>query len=124
MQPPVNNMQPPVNNMQYPNNNMQYPNNNNSQQVSAMNGQFTIPSFASKGNGRDIPDIRAPDNVAEILSRIKNIQTSANINTTETQEENTSNNERLLSDATISTNDAMKKRGRKPSKPPLITINT
>jgi hypothetical protein len=89
-----------------------------------MNGQFTIPSFASKGNGRDIPDIRAPDNVAEILSRIKNIQTSANINTTETQEENTSNNERLLSDATISTNDAMKKRGRKPSKPPLITINT
>jgi len=124
MQPSVNNMQPSVNNMQPSVNNMQYPNNNNSQQVFAMNGQFTIPSFASKGNGRDIPDIRAPDNVAEILSRIKNIQASANINSTETQEENTSNNERLLSDATISTNDAMKKRGRKPSKPPLITVNT
>jgi len=123
MQPQSNNMQPQSNNMQ-PQSNIQYPINNNSHQVPAMNGQFTIPSIASKGNGRDIPDIRAPDNVAEILSRIKNIQASANINTTETQEENSSNNDRLLSDATISTSDPMKKRGRKPSKAPLITIKT
>lgn len=106
--------------------NQQYnnqPPQNYNQQVPAMNGQFTIPSIASKGNTRDIPDIRAPDNVAEILSRIKNIQTSANINTTETQEENSSNNDRLLSDATISTSDP-KKRGRKPAKAPLISIRT
>ena len=130
-QQPVNNMQQQFNNMQQqPVNNMQqqfniqHPIKNVSHQVPAMNGQFTIPSIASKGNGRDIPDIRAPDNVAEILSRIKNIQASANINTTETQEENSSNNDRLLSDATISTSDPMKKRGRKPAKAPLITIRT
>ncbi len=97
---------------------------NNQPFVSAMNGQFTIPPIASKGNSRDIPDIRAPDNVAEILSRIKNIQSSANINTTETQDENSSNNDRLLSDATLSSTDPIKKRGRKISKAPLINIKT
>ena len=120
-QPQFNMQQPQVNNQQ-PQFNMQQPQVNN--HVPAMNGQFTIPSIASKGNSRDIPDIRAPDNVAEILSRIKNIQASANINTTETQEENSSNNDRLLSDATISTSDPMKKRGRKPAKAPMINIRT
>ncbi len=124
IQQPQNNMQQPQYNIQQPQYNMQQPQYNMQQpQVPAMNGQFTIPSIASKGNSRDIPDIRAPDNVAEILSRIKNIQTSANINTTETQDENSSNNDRLLSDATISTSDP-KKRGRKPAKAPLITIRT
>jgi hypothetical protein len=70
---------------------------------------------------RDMPDIRAPENVQEILSRIKHIQqnnTSLN-NTTETQEESTIN-DRLVSDSTLSEN---KKRGRKPKKS-LISIDT
>ena len=45
----------------------------------------------NQGSSRNIPDIRAPENVAEILSRIKKIQAQSNINTTETQEENSSN---------------------------------
>jgi hypothetical protein len=70
---------------------------------------------------RDIPDIRAPENVQEILSRIKHIQQNNNSlnNTTETQEESTIN-DRLVSDSTLSEN---KKRGRKPKKS-LISINT
>ncbi len=125
----MNNQQqmPNMNNQQQMpnmNNQQQMSNMNNQQQMPNMNNQFTIPVMAPTGNSRDIPDIRAPDNVAEILSRIKNIQSKANINSTETQEENSSNNDRLLSDATISTSDPMKKRGRKPSKAPLITIRT
>ena len=80
------------------------------------------PTF-NKGNSRDIPEIRTPENVAEILSRIKNIQSQANINTTDTQEENSSNNDRLLSDVTLSTSDN-KKRCKKSVKKPLISINT
>lgn len=69
---------------------------------------------------RDIPDIRAPENVQDILSRIKHIQQNNNINnTSETQEESTIN-DRLISDSTLSEN---KKRGRKPKKS-LISINT
>ena len=69
---------------------------------------------------RDTPDIRAPENVQEILNRIKHIQQTSNSinNTTETQESII--NDRLVSDSTLSEN---KKRGRKPKKP-LISINT
>jgi hypothetical protein len=70
---------------------------------------------------RDVPEIRAPENVQEILSRIKHIQQNNNSlnNTTDTQEESTIN-DRLVSDSTFSEN---KKRGRKPKKT-LISINT
>jgi outer membrane lipopolysaccharide assembly protein LptE/RlpB len=72
-----------------------------------------------KSMSRDIPEIRAPENVNEILSRIKSIQ-QTQINTTETQEESTTNNDRLISDSTISD---PKKRGRKPKKP-ILSIAT
>ena len=69
---------------------------------------------------RNIPDIRAPENVQEILSRIKNIQQKNNINnTTDTQEESTINN-RLISDSTMSES----KKKNKKLKKPTITINT
>jgi hypothetical protein len=126
----VNNNQPLNNNNQQMNNNTQQMNNNTKQMnndqsynIQHPTTQFNIPQVISKGNSRDIPEIRAPENVAEILSRIKNIQSQANINTTETQEENSSNNDRLLSDVTLSASDP-KKRGRKPTKKPLISINT
>jgi hypothetical protein len=77
--------------------------------------QFTQNSSLS----RDMPDIRAPENVQEILSRIKHIQQNNSLNnTTETQEESTVN-DRLVSDSTLSE----KKRGRKPKKS-LISIDT
>ena len=68
-------------------------------------------------------EIRAPDNVQDILNRLKTYQQQANINsvnTTETQDENTSNNDRLLSDTTLSS-DAKKKR--KPTKKQGISIS-
>ncbi len=76
-----------------------------------------------RSNSRDIPDIRAPENVQEILNRIKNIQTQNGINTTETQEENSSHNDRLLSDVTMSAS-TQRKRASKAPKKPLISIAT
>jgi hypothetical protein len=109
MQPPTNEyMQPPTNQyMQPPTNQYMQPPTNQYMQPST--NQYMQPPI-NKGNSRDIPEIRAPENVAEILSRIKNIQSHANINTTETQEENSSRNDRLVSDVTISTSDPKKKK--------------
>ena len=77
-------------------------------------------SFNTQGSlSRNMPEIRAPDNVQEILSRIKKIQ-ATKTNSSETQEESTINNDRLVSESTFSDN---KKRGRKPKKP-VISINT
>jgi len=93
----------------------------NQQQVPSFNQQ-QVPSFTQKSSmSRDIPDIRAPENVQDILSRIKHIQQTNNSlnNTTETQDESTIN-DRLVSDSTFSEN---KKRGRKPKKS-LISIDT
>jgi len=75
------------------------------------------PFFNStSSNSRDIPEIRAPDNVKDILNRIKNIQEQGNINsinTSETQDESTSNNDRLLSDTTLSSNTRKKRAAKK-----------
>jgi len=80
----------------------------------------SIPQFRS--NTRDVPEIRAPENVQEILSRIQSInKNNTSINTTETQEESTTNNDRLVSDSTYSDN---KKRGKGKAKKPVISINT
>jgi len=122
-QPVNNNTQPVNNNTQPVNNNTQPVNNEKTYNIHQPTSQFNIPQVISKGNSRDIPEIRTPENVAEILSRIKNIQSQANINTSETQEENSSNNDRLLSDVTLSASDP-KKRGRKSTKKPIISINT
>jgi hypothetical protein len=85
------------------------------------NNQMQPQQFSNNSSmSRDIPDIRAPENVQEILSRIKHIQQNNNSlnNTTETQESTV--NDRLVSDSTFSEN---KKRGRKPKKS-LISIDT
>ena len=63
---------------------------------------------------RVIPDIRAPDQVKNILDRIHNIQPSSiKQSNTETQDETSSNNERLVSETTLSES---KKKGRKSKK--------
>jgi hypothetical protein len=73
-----------------------------------------------KSTSRDLPNMKSNENVQDILNRIKVIQN----NTTETQEETTSNNDRLISDSTIS--DINKKpvnRNKKPKKS-ILSINT
>jgi hypothetical protein len=84
-------------------------------------GPPSIPQFNGPSMTRDGPEIRAPSNVQDILNRIKHIQqkNEVNINTTETQDESTVN-DRLVSDSTFSES---KRRGRKPRKP-VISINT
>jgi hypothetical protein len=80
--------------------------------------QPQIPQFNGATRNTSI-DIRAPDNVQDILNRIKTIQQQSSLNTTETQDETTSNNDRLVSDSTI--NDKKGKKGKKKS---IISIDT
>ena len=96
---------------------------NKTSQPNITQPNITQPTI-HRSNTRDGPEIRAPENVQEILDRIKNIQQKNNINsvnTTETQDETTTNNDRILSDATISTND-IRKKARKPPKKQGISI--
>ena len=53
-------------------------------------------------------DIRAPDQVKDILSRIHNIQPTIKATNTETQDDTSSVNDRLVSETTLSDS---KKRG-------------
>lgn len=67
--------------------------------------------------GRPV-EIRASSNVQDILNRIKQAQASAG--QTDTQDESSTNNDRILSDANVSDS----KRGRKPKAAPSISIST
>jgi hypothetical protein len=69
-------------------------------------------------NQNSVPEIRAPSNVQDILNRIK--QSQANIGTTDTQDETSSNNDRIVSDVNVSES----KKGRKPKSAPSIYIQT
>jgi hypothetical protein len=63
-------------------------------------------------------EIRAPDNVKEILERIR--RTTSLAGTTDTQDDSSSNNDRIVSDKNLSES----KRGRKPKAQPSISIST
>ena len=85
-------------------------------------------SFSAFGNSsptkNQAPTIRAPDQVKDILSRIHNLQAS-NIkpNNTETQDETSSNNDRIVSESTMSdSNPNKKKYARKPKKSGISII--
>jgi hypothetical protein len=113
-----------VNNTPFMNQSMNQPMNTslNSQYMNQPVNNYNIqppmmPQY--KSTSRDIPEIRAPNNVQDILNRIKTIQKNNNVNSTETQEESTTNN-RLVSESTYSDS---KKNGRK-TKKPIISINT
>lgn len=82
-----------------------------SEPVAANQSSNQIPS-----NG--VPEIRAPSNVQDILARIKQAQAAAGH--TDTQDESSTNNDRILSDANVSES----KRGRKPKPAPAISIST
>jgi hypothetical protein len=63
-------------------------------------------------------EIKSSQNVQEILNRIK--QSQATIGTTETQDESSSNNDRIVSEVSVSET----KKGRKPKTAPAIYIST
>jgi hypothetical protein len=63
-------------------------------------------------------EIKSSKNVQEILDRIK--QSQATIGTTETQDESSSNNDRIVSEVSVSET----KKGRKPKTAPAIYIST
>jgi hypothetical protein len=60
-------------------------------------------------------DVRAPSQVKDILSRLHSVQpTNIKAGATETQDETSSNNDRLVSEATVSESNPKKRAGRKP----------
>jgi hypothetical protein len=70
-----------------------------------------------------VPDIRAPDQVKEILNRLHNIQPSSiNMSITETQDDTSSNNDRLISETTLSDGNPRKKAVRKTKKSAISII--
>ena len=73
---------------------------------------------SNKINQSKVVEIKTSPNVQEILNRIK--QSQANIGTTDTQEETSSNNDRIVSDVNVSDS----KKGRKPKTTPAIYIST
>ncbi len=81
----------------------------------------TIPVSQLKPN---VPDIRAPSQVKDILNRLHNLQPSTiKPSITETQEDSSSNNDRLVSETTLSESNPRKKQvGRKPAKKSNISI--
>jgi hypothetical protein len=76
--------------------------------------QPSIPSFTQ----RSVSEIKVPDNVRDILNRIKTSTSLAG--TTESHEESSSNNDRLVSDVNLSEG----KKGRKTKSTPSISIST
>jgi hypothetical protein len=59
------------------------------------------------------PNIRAPDQVKDILSRIHNVQSTIKSGNTETQDETSSQNDRLVSETTLSENNPRRRMARK-----------
>jgi hypothetical protein len=84
------------------------------------------PSYSAFGNTTpsvDQPMIRTPDQVKEILNRIHNIQPNNIKQTnTETQDETSSNNDRIVSESTLSDNNPNKKKYVKKTKKSAISI--
>jgi hypothetical protein len=73
---------------------------------------------SNKINQSKVVEIKSSPNVQEILNRIK--QSQANIGTTDTQDETSSNNDRIVSDANVSES----KKRRKSKTLPSIYIST
>jgi hypothetical protein len=70
-----------------------------------------------------VPDIRAPDQVKEILNRLHNIQPGTiNMSITDTQDDSSSNNDRLISETTLSDGNPRKRAVRKTKKSAISII--
>jgi hypothetical protein len=88
------------------------------QQIPQMNFMATPSIREPVASNQNKNDMKTPNNVQEILNRIKQSRNVSN-GGTDTQEETTSNNDRILSDINVSDS----KRGRR-VKTPLISVNT
>lgn len=88
-------------------------------QPTRANNQATYSAF-----GNTSPSIKAPDKVKDILNRIHNLQpVSIKQLNTETQDETSSNNDRIISETTLSdTSPSKKKNNRKPKKTGISII--
>ena len=98
--------------------------NNQSEPVASnfKNGLFP-QQIQSNELRQNIPNIRAPDQVKDILSRIHRLEpTTIKQSNTETQDESSSNNDRLISDSTFSETNARKKQVRKPRKAKISIV--
>jgi hypothetical protein len=70
-----------------------------------------------------VPDIRAPEQVKEILNRLHNIQPGTiNMSITDTQDDSSSNNDRLISETTLSDGNPRKRAVRKTKKSAISII--
>jgi hypothetical protein len=71
----------------------------------------------------NMPDIRAPTQVKDILNRIHNIQSSTiKAGASDTQDESSSNNDRLISETTLSEGNPKKRVARKTKKSAISVI--
>ena len=94
-------------------------------QTGVSNNSILEPHAANESSNKlhqtGVPEIRAPANVQEILNRIKQSTTGA----TDTQDETSSNNDRIVSDVNVSDGTVSEsKKGRKPKSQPSIYIST
>ncbi len=76
----------------------------------------TLPATIPANQLRPVAlDVRAPSQVRDILNRLHSVQpTNIKAGGTETQDETSSNNDRLVSEATVSESNPKKRAGRKP----------
>ena len=70
----------------------------------------------------NIPDIRAPEQVKNILDRLHNINPSSRATNTDTQDESSSNNDRIVEESTVSESNPNKKKQIRKQKKSNISI--
>jgi hypothetical protein len=88
-----------------------------------INNTQSYSAFGNSTPNTDQPMIRTPDQVKEILNRIHNIQPNNIKQTnTETQDETSSNNDRIVSETTLSDTNPNKKKYVKKPKKSVISI--
>ena len=86
-------------------------------QSTRINNPSPFTAFGNNSPTKNQPTIRAPDQVKNILNRIHNLQPSNIKKTnTETQDETSSNNDRIVSESTLSESNPKKRMARKPKK--------
>ena len=94
------------------------------QQPATGNPSTTLPPTINASLLKPMaPDIRAPEQVKEILNRLHNIQPGTiNMSITDTQDDSSSNNDRLISETTLSDGNPRKRAVRKTKKSAISII--
>ena len=107
------------------------PNNNqsNNNQFNEQSRNFSInePQAANSKpqviTNANMPDIRAPTQVKDILNRIHNVQSSTiKAGASDTQDESSSNNDRLISETTLSEGNPKKRNTARKTKKSALSV--